>query len=344
MRILLWPIHGAYTDAFVRGPHEYLLAVPGTAAGEDDGVSGWGWQRARAVALDALRSEHIDVVVLQRPEELELVEAFTGRVPGRDLPAVFLEHNTPGPSVFSTRHPLADRRDIPLVHVTHFNRLFWDNGSAPTTVVEHGVPDPGALYSGELERIGVVVNEPARRGRSTGTDLLPVFTREAPMDVFGIDAGRLRDAFDDPAITGIESLPPGRLHAELARRRVYLHPFRWTSLGLSLLEAMHLGMPVVALATTEAVRAVAAGTGVVSTDVDDLRRAVRAFIHEPEWATEVGARAREHALAHYGLAAFLERWDEVLAEAVADGPAEGAPYSNANTGGNTTTTIAAQAR
>ena len=45
---------------------------------------------------------------------------------------------------------------------------------------------------------------------------------------------------------------PGR-HARCARpmRRCYVHPFRWTSLGLSLIEAMHLGMPVVALATTE---------------------------------------------------------------------------------------------
>lgn len=259
MRILLWPIHGGYTDAFVRGEHEYLLPVRGVLPGEDDGVSGWGWDRARPVALDALRSEDIDVVVLQRPEEIGLVESLTGRVPGRDLPAVYLEHNTPGPGAFTTRHPLAHRHDILIVHVTHFNRLFWDNGTAPTTVVEHGVPDPGSLYSGELARIGVVVNEPVRRWRAVGTDLLPAFTREAPLDVFGIDAGLLAAAFDDdPAIAGIESLAPRRLHAELARRRVYLHPFRWTSLGLSLIEAMHLGMPVVALATTEAVRAVAA--------------------------------------------------------------------------------------
>ena len=44
----------------------------------------------------------------------------------------------------------------------------------------------------------------------------------------------------------------------MARRRLYLHPVRWTSLGLSLLEAMHLGMPVVALATTEVPRGGAA--------------------------------------------------------------------------------------
>ena len=354
MRVLLWPIHGGYTDAFVRGPHEYLLVVPGEGPEEDDGVVGWGWERARAVAAHALRGEDFDVVVLQRPEELALVEQLTGRVPGRHVAAVYVEHNTPGPAAFATRHPLADQRVIPLVHVTHFNRLFWDNGDARTVVVEHGVPDPGPLYTGELPRIGVTINEPVRRWRATGTDLLPEFTREAPVDVFGIHAGRLRAAFPgQPEISPVESLPPQRLHAELARRRLYLHPFRWTSLGLSLLEAMHLGMPVVALATTEAARAVPADAGVISTELDELRRGVRTFLHEPEWAEEVGARARTHALTRYGLPMFLARWDDVLREAV-DGPRRtgsrsgrrhpAADQTYANTGGNTTTTIAAQTR
>lgn len=317
MRVLLWPIHGGYADAFVRGSHEYLLAVAGDRPGEDDGVSGWGWTRARAVPADALRVEDVDIVVLQRPEEIALVERLTGRVPGPDLPALYLEHNTPGGAVATTRHPLAEQRDIPIVHVTHFNRLFWDNGIAPTSVIEHGVPDPGPLYSGELARIGVVVNEPVRRWRAVGTDLLPAFSRDGPLDVFGIDAGRVRDAFDDGSpIVPIESLPPDRLHAELARRRLYLHPFRWTSLGLSLLEAMHLGMPVVALATTEVPRAVPADAGIVSADIEELRRAVRRLLHEPEWARQLGARAREHVLAHYGLPAFLTHWDELLAETV----------------------------
>jgi glycosyltransferase involved in cell wall biosynthesis len=317
MRILLWPIHGGYTDAFVRGAHEYLLAVTGDAPGEDDGVSGWGWEHAHAVPLRDLHAEDIDIVVLQRPEEITLVEELTGRVPGRDLPALYLEHNTPGPSAFASRHPLADQRDMTIVHVTHFNHLFWDNGLARTTVVEHGVPDPGPLYTGEIPRMGVTINEPVRRWRATGTDLLPQFAREGPVDVFGIDAGRLRQAFpDDPSMCPVESLPPQRLHAELAQRRLYVHPFRWTSLGLSLLEAMHLGMPVVGLATTEAVRAVPARAGVISTDVDELLRAARTFLHEPEWAKKVGAHARAHALEHYGLQPFLARWDEVLGETV----------------------------
>jgi glycosyltransferase involved in cell wall biosynthesis len=92
---------------------------------------------------------------------------------------------------------------------------------------------------------------------------------------------------------------------------------RWTSLGLSLLEAMHLGMPVVALATTEAPSAVPPDAGVVSTRVDVLLAALRWLADDPEQARLMGKAARAAALARYGLARFLADWDALLAEVTA---------------------------
>src|SRR5205085_2150201 len=129
---------------------------------------------AREVTPDSLRDEDVDVVVLQRERDLELVREWLGREPGRDLPAVFLEHNAPDGGVPDTRHPLADRDDIPIAHVTFFNQLFYDNGRAPTTVIEHGIVDPGERWTGELARAAVVVNEPVRRGRTTGRPVVGV--------------------------------------------------------------------------------------------------------------------------------------------------------------------------
>jgi len=314
MRVLIWHVHGGYTDAFVRGAHEYLLPVNDARDAWGGGLHGRDWPAARELPLDLLHDTDIDVVVLQRPDEIELVERLTGRRPGRDLPAVYLEHNTPKPHATDTRHPLADRDDIVLAHVSHFNRLFWDNGAAPTRVVEHGVPDPGPRYTGELPRSAVVVNEPVRRGRITGTDLLPRFAAVAPVDVFGMGADALAHL---PGVVPAGDLPPARLHDEMARRRLYLHPLRWTSLGLALLEAMHLGMPVVGLATTEAPRAVPPEVGLFTNDLDELTRGIRALMHDPALAAERGRHARRHVLEHYGLDAFLHTWDAVLAEAVA---------------------------
>ena len=103
----------------------------------------------------------------------------------------------------------------------------------------------------------------------------------------------------------------------MARRRVYVHPIRWTSLGLSLLEAMHLGMPVVALATTEAPAAVPPAAGLVTSRRDQLTRGVATYLADHELAAETGRAARAHALEHYGLERFLRRWDRLLRSTVA---------------------------
>jgi hypothetical protein len=336
VKILLWHVHGAWTTAFLQGGHEYLVPVL-----PDRGPDGRGravtypWPpTAVEVTPDQLSTAEVDVVLLQRPRELVLAQRWLGgRRPGRDLPAVYVEHDAPRGQVPETRHPLADRRDILLAHVTHFNQLMWDSGAAPSTVIEHGVPDPGPRWTGELPRAGVVVNDPLRRGRLVGTDLLPAFAAAAPLDLFGmrvagvpqhlagaVRAERRTDAragsrIDLTAdIQAYEDWPQRRMHAELARRRVYLHPFRWTSLGLALVEAMHLGMPVVALATTEAVEAVPAAAGTCSTRVEVLQRALRTYCADPDAAAAAGQAARAAALARYGLARFLADWDSLLKE------------------------------
>lgn len=324
MRVLLWHVHGSWTTAFVAGAHEYLLPVlPDRSADGLGRARTWDWPAAaREVTPDRLRDEQVDVVVLQRMRDLELVREWLGREPGRDLPAVFLEHNAPdtaGPQhggVPDTRHPLADRDDIPIAHVTHFNRLFYDNGRAPTTVIEHGIPDPGERWTGELARAAVVTNEPVRRGRYVGADLLPGLAAAAPFDVFGMGLTGLHEAYGlDPDRVALHEDPPqAQMHAELARRRVYVHPVRWTSLGLSLLEAMHLGMPVVALAATEVVEAVPEGAGVLSTRLERLWSAVRHYLHDEDAARLAGKAARAAALERYGLHRFLSDWDALLGE------------------------------
>jgi hypothetical protein len=319
MRILLWHVHGAWTTAFVQGRHEYLIpTLPHRGPDGRGRATTYRWPaRAVEVTPEQTADAEVDAVVLQRPEELHgLAEWWLGgRRPGRQVPAVYLEHNAPQGRIAEMRHPAADRDDLVVVHVTHFNQLFWDCGSTPTRVIEHGIVDPGERYAGELPRAAVAINEPARRGRVTGTDLLERLAAQVPIDLFGIGT----EAMD--RLSGVRALGDrphdDRLLDEMARRRVYLHPVRWTSLGLSLLEAMHLGMPVVALATTEVVEAVPPAAGVLSTSVDTLAAAASQLVGDPERARVMGRAARTAALARYGLERFLDDWDRLLSEVVA---------------------------
>jgi glycosyltransferase involved in cell wall biosynthesis len=304
VNILLWHVHGSWTTAFVQGRHDYRIPV-------NDARDEWGRGRARTfdwpstvVELPLAEIRDADIAIVQRPQELALLPP--------DLPVIYVEHNTPKGAVPDTRHPMADRDDLIVAHVTHFNELFWDTGATRTTVIEHGIVEPVARYSGDQARLAIVTNEPVRRGRVTGTDLFDRFARVAPLDVFGMGVNGLSgvgiSTYDDP--------PQHRMHELVARRRAYLHLCRWTSLGLSLIEAMHLGMPVLALATTEVVEAVPPGAGVISTRVDTLVEAAHWLLAEPAHARRLGEQARLVARARYGLDRFLADWDRLLEEQI----------------------------
>jgi len=303
VNILLWHVHGSWTTSFVQGKHRYLVPV-------NEARDEWGRGRARTFdwpasveEVDLAEVRDVDLIVLQRPEELE-------RVAHLDVPRIYVEHNTPKGDVPNSRHPMADRDDLVIAHVTHFNDLFWDVGGTRATVIEHGIVEPAARWTGELDRFAVVTNEPVRRHRVTGTDLMPRFAAVAPLDVYGMGVAGLHldgvTTHDDP--------PQARMHAEIAKRRAYLHLCRWTSLGLSLIEAMQIGLPVLALATTEAIAAVPDGAGVLATRVATLVDAAHWLIDEPGQARLLGDRARQVALARYGLDRFLADWDRLLEE------------------------------
>lgn len=305
--------------SFVQGPHDYLVpALP------DRGPDGLGrartypWPDSVAeVTPGGLPAEPIDVVVLQRPHEIDLVTRWTGRRPGVDVPALYLEHNTPRGDVNDWRHPLADQERIPIVHVTDFNAAIWDNGRAPVRVIEHGVADPGLQWTGERETLAACVNEPVRRWRVAGMDLAVRIAREVPIEVYGIGTEGLSGRVPAGLAAVHEDLPQAELHRRMAGQRAYLHPFRWTSLGLSLIEAMMLGMPVLALAATAAVDAVPPEAGLVSADVGELTRVARRLMADPELAEQMGRLGRRHALARFGLGRFLQDWDAAFAAVAA---------------------------
>ena len=156
-----------------------------------------------------------------------------------------------------------------------------------------------------------MINEPCRRWRTVGADLLQELAAGVQIDVWGIGTESMSGS---GRVRGMGDVLAPRLLREVARRRVYLHTARWTSLGLSLIEAMYLGMPVVAVASTMAPLVVPAEAGVVSADVATLARALEGFVTDRAAASAAGKAARDFAMAHFALDRFLADWDDVIDE------------------------------
>lgn len=317
LRVLTWHVHGNYLWALAHIGHELVLPTrPGRPPGYGGRTASFPWPATVVeVPAERVRDEEIDVVLCQshRNWQVDRLEVLGAHQLG--LPTAVVEHDPPREVPTDTRHPVDDPRAL-VVHVTHFNRLMWDTGDVPTTVVEHGVPEPppGVRWTGEVERALVVVNHLARRGRRVGADVVERLRREVPVDVVGMGSEE---------VGGLGEVPPRELASFAARYRLFLHPIRYTSLGLALCEALMLGMPVVALATTELPTVLTHGrSGLLTTDLDALAGHVRLLLDDPGLAARIGAEGRTVARTRFSLARFAADWHRALRALVARSPAD----------------------
>src|SRR5690606_4805626 len=101
----------------------------------------------------------------------------------------------------------------------------------------------------------------------------------------------------------------------MAQHRFFFNPIRYTSLGLSILEAMMVGVPIVGLATTELVTVIKDGeNGYVDTRIDRLVDAMQRLLRDPGHAREIGEAGRRTAMERFAIGRFVDDWLRVLRE------------------------------
>jgi hypothetical protein len=311
LRILTWHVHGNYLYYLTQVPHEFYLV---TKSGNPPGYAGpigvlpWG-SNVHAVDYNEVASGRFDCVVYQHKthyfdDRLNALSAAQRR-----LPRVYIEHDPPQENPFEQRHWAQDP-ELLLVHVTNFNRLMWDSGNTPTTMIDHGVIVPaGIAYDGSRAKGIVVINNLQSRGRRLGADIFATARERVPLDLVGMDA---------QAAGGLGEISNLELAAFCAPYRFFFNPIRWTSLGLAIVEAMMIGMPIVGMATTELASVIRNGeNGYLHNDVARLCEVMNELLANPRLAREWGAGARQTALEQFNIERFVADWMRVFSEVTA---------------------------
>jgi hypothetical protein len=304
VNILTWHTHGAYLYYLTQAPHDfYVLSKPGRPPGYG-GVCGhlpWGPNVHDLPAAEAKRQK-LDLILFQDDAQY-LEDQYELLAPAqRALPKIYLEHDPPREHPVDARH-IVNRPDVLLVHCTHFNQLMWDSGATPTRVVEHGVVPPDAEWTGELERGLVVINNLASRGRRLGFDIFKHVKQKIPIDLVGMGSGDLGEILH-------RDLP-----AFAARYRFLFNPIRYTSMGLAVIEAMMLGMPVAALATTEMATVIRDGVnGLADTDLQRLVEGMETLLADRGEARRLGHAGRRTARSRFGIGRFVADWNAAFEE------------------------------
>jgi glycosyltransferase involved in cell wall biosynthesis len=308
IRVLTWHVHGNYLLYLSRARVEFVLPHD-PARGPGYGGRGRTFPfgpNVVEVPADAVRGERLDCVLYQTRQNFEKDRHDLLSPEQRRLPRVYLQHDPPWEDPVHERH-WSDDPDGLLVHVTPFNALMWDSGRTPSRVIDHGVAVPDdARYTGELARGIVVVNHLRQRGRRLGADVFELLRKEVPLELVGMET---------ESLGGLGEVFPPDLPKFEARYRFFFNPIRWTSLGLAIIEAMMVGLPVVGLATTELVTVIRSGeSGFLDTDPLKLVEPMRTLLADPAEARRLGANARRYALERFGIDRFAREWEEVFAQ------------------------------
>lgn len=308
LRILTWHVHGNYLYALTQVPHEFVIPVLA------DGRAGYAplgskipWtDNVVQIHPEDIAKQHFDCVIYQSRSVYEDDSHRLLTPSQRALPSIYIEHDPPRPFPVDTEHWFRHERGI-LVHVTHYNELNWDAGLMPTRVIEHGVPlNPDVLYSGKKPAGITVINGLRHRGRRMGADIFEWSRRQVPLDLIGMQSEEMGGLGEVPNLSVAEAM---------AQYRFFFTPIRYTSLGLALVEAMLLGMPVVGVAATELPTVIVNGVnGYVHNDKALLVDVMRQLIDEPDLARSWGEAGRRTATRRFGIERFISDWLDVIAQ------------------------------
>ena len=307
LRILTWHVHGNYLYNLTQVPHDFYLVTDAARSMHHSGRSGllpWG-ANVHEAPVETLRDMAFDVVMFQSRHEWDEAQHRELSEAQRRLPRIYIEHDPPQAHPTDSRH-WVDDPNVLLVHVTPFNALMWHSGATPTRVIDHGVlPLQTASYSGHVARGIVVVNNLQSRGRRLGLDVYREAAARVPLTLYGMGS---REVGGDGEVVN------DRLPGVMAAHRFFFNPIRWTSLGLAIIEAMMVGLPIIGLATTELVTVIRNGeNGFVDTRLEPLVDAMQRLLAEPELARELGAAARRTAEERFGIERFVSDWLDALA-------------------------------
>lgn len=306
LRILTWHVHGNYLYYLSQSPCEFFLPVkPGAPAGYCGRTASFHWgDNVHEIPADKVKDADFDCILFQSKDNYlrDQHEILTPRQ--RMLPKIYLEHDPPREHPVDTRH-VVDDPGVLLVHVTHFNNLMWNNNATPTRVIEHGVLVPAdAQYEGGLERGIVAINNIKIRGRRLGLDVFLKAREAVPLDIVGMGSEE---------VGGLGEIRPMDFPRFVARYRFFFNPIRYTSMGLAVCEAMSVGMPIVALATTEVPTIVQNGvSGYVHTDVDFLINKMKLLLKDHDTARMIGRQAAAEAKSRFDIKRFTEDWIETF--------------------------------
>jgi hypothetical protein len=307
-RIFTWNIFPAYLYYLSQGNYQIFIPVK---ASKVEGYKGKGsmfcyGSNVTEIPAAEVKNYNFDCILFQSHNNYlnDQYEILSDEQ--RGLPKVYLEHDPPRGHAVNTHH-LLDDKEVMLVHVNHYNKLMWDNNNLPGRVIEPGIIDHCASYTGNKARGLAIMNNVQGRSRSLGFDIVVEVQKHLPIDLVGTGTEEF----------GLGKIPHTEMQAFMSQYRFFFCPLRYASLSLAVCEAMMAGMPIAGLATTELSTIIKNGvSGFIGTNIHALIEKMELLLEDRELAGKMGAESRSFAQRRFNISRFIAEWESVFDAAI----------------------------
>lgn len=297
-RIFTWPIYQQYLFALAQGDFEIYIPEGQSEAFRKQFST---QKNVFEISVDALKDTELHCILFQDEHSYLTTQHEVLSPQQLELPKIYLEHHPPKQHPTNAKH-VVENVDVQLIHVNYYNALMWDNNEVPVTVIENGVQESNASFTGKKACGVVVLEESPADDRVIGTDIFEQIKEALPMELIQI---------------GKNGLTYQNLPEQLSAYRFLFCADRYASPGFPVQQAMMIGMPVVGLATTDLPTSISNEvSGFVHSDPQYLIQKMQQLITDPQLATRLGANARLTAIKLFNSTRFLTDWKQVIQQAV----------------------------
>lgn len=297
-KIFTWPVHQQYLFKLAQGDFEIYIPE------EQNEVFRKQFSTQKNVietSAETLKNLQLDCILFQDEYSYQTAQYEILTPHQLELPKIYLEHSPPKQHPTNAKQ-LVEDDSVHLVHINHYNALMWDNNEVPVTVIENGVKETDASFTGEKACGVIVLEENPADDRVTGLDIFEQIKEALPLEVVQL---------------GKKDLTYQNLPEKLSSYRFLFCPDRYASPGFAIQQAMMLGMPVVGLATTDLPTIISnESSGFVHSDLNYLIQKMQQLIEDKPLAHSLGANARLYALKNFSSNRFLADWKQLIHQAV----------------------------
>jgi glycosyltransferase involved in cell wall biosynthesis len=310
LKIFTWHVHGSYLFYLSQGNYDLFIPVNEK---KTSGYTGRGetfpfGPNVIEVPVQQVREMEFDLILFQEDDNYFTHQFEVLSDEQRCLPKIYIEHDPPWGHPTNEYHPVVSE-DTMVVHVTHFNRLMWNNHNLRVKVIPHGVNVPKCAFKGTNARGIVIINNLPKRGRLLGFDIFEEISKEIPLDLVGMGSEEY----------GIGEVLHPQVPEFISQYRFFFNPIRYTSLGLAVCEAMMLGIPVVGLATTEMPSIIKNEvSGFVHNDLGYLKSKMKMLLSDIDFAKGIGLQGKKVAEELFDITRFNRDWERTFYECIGE--------------------------